>query len=220
MIDVKKILGKDEPQTENLAASMREDERKALGQWVVESYRTDKRARRPWEEKRNRWYKLWLMQRKPKNSPWPDPSNGCLPLLAIASNHFHARSYQAMTAAPDTVHTFPTEPNDFGRAKRIRGFMNWQIQHEMEEWEEEHDKLCLGVPLNGVALKKYQYDSELERPVSEYVSAMNVILPYRTKNLKIARRIVHEIREHYDILKMKSQKSKGYYVDFNKVSEG
>jgi len=219
MNDVKKILGKDEPTTENLAASMREDERKAIAKWVVASYDTDKRARKPWEDKRNRWYKLWLMEREPKNTPWPGCSNVCLPLIAVSCNQFHARSYQAMTAAPEVVQTLPTEPNDFGRAKRVRGFMNWQIQHDMEEWEEEHDKLCLGVPLNGVAFKKYQYDGTLERPVSEYVSAMNIILPYRTKNLRTARRVTHEIREHYDNLSMKNKKSKGYYVDFNKVSK-
>src|SRR3990167_6641206 len=69
MSEVKKILAKDEPTTENLAASMREAERKAIAKWVVESYNTDKRARKPWEDKRNRWYKLWLMEREPEFVP-------------------------------------------------------------------------------------------------------------------------------------------------------
>ena len=205
--------------SENLVKSWREDERKAIAQFVVDAYDTDKRGRKSWEEKRNRWYKLWLMHREPKNDPFPNASNVCLPLLSIACNQFASRSYQAMTSAPEYVQTLPVEPNDVSRSKRVRGFMNWQLMHDMEEWEEEHDKLCLGVPLNGVAFKKYQYDGTLERPVSEYVSAMNIILPYRTKNLRTARRVTHEIREHYDNLSMKNEKSKGYYVDFNKVSK-
>ena len=204
--------------SENLVKSWREDERKAIAQFVVDAYDTDKRGRKSWEEKRNRWYKLWLMHREPKNDPFPNASNVCLPLLSIACNQFASRSYQAMTSAPEYVQTLPVEPNDVSRSKRVRGFMNWQIMHDMEEWEEEHDKLCLGVPLNGVAFKKYSYDSKNERPVSEYVSAMNVILPYRTKNLRTARRITHEIWIHYDELKMKEERNKGYYVDFDKVS--
>lgn len=202
----------------NLAASWKEEERKKIGQWVVDAYDTDKRSRQKWEDKRNRWYKLWLMQREPKNDPFPNASNVCLPLLSVACNQFHSRSYQATTSAPEYLQTLPTEPNDVSRSRKVKDFMNWQIMHDMEEWEEEHDKLCLGVPLNGVAFKKYRYDAKNERPVSEYVSSMNVILPYRTKNLRTARRITHEIWEHYDTFKMKNDREKGYYVDFDKVS--
>lgn len=215
-MDENKILKSAEGS--NLAASWKEEERKKIGLWVKDSYDMDKRGRVQWEDKRNRWYKLWLMHREPKNDPFPGASNVCLPLLSIACNQFHSRSYQAMTSAPEYVQTLPTEPNDVARSKRVRGFMNWQIMHDMEEWEEEHDKLCLGVPLNGVGFKKYRYDPKNERPQSEYVSSVNVILPYRTKSLRTARRITHEIWIHYDDLLMKKQQDKSYYVDFDKVT--
>ena len=208
----------DKP-VDNLATVMNEEERKAIAKWVVESYETDKKARRGWENKRNRWYKLWLMHREPKNDPWPNASNVCLPLLSVSCNQFHARSYQAMTAAPEIVQALPTEPNDVQRAKRVRQFMNWQMMNDMEEWEEEHDKLCLGTPLNGISFKKYYYNGEHERPEGEYVSAMNIILPYRTKNLRTARRITHEIWIHYDELQMKHERNRKYYVDFKNVSK-
>lgn len=206
------------PSIVNLATQWPETERKNIARAVCQQYRDDKAGRKEWEDKRNRYYKLWLGHREPKTEPWANASNVCLPLLAVACNQFHARSYQAFFAPPLFVKAMPVGMNDITRSKNVESFMNWQILYDMKDYEDETDKLLLNVPISGTNFKKVYYDPENERPVSEYISGVNVVLPYRTKNLDSARRIVHEIYLHYDELMMRNQRP-GFYVDFDKVSE-
>ncbi len=196
---------------------MSAEERKKIAQAVCEWYRTDKDGRKDWEDRRNEWYKLWLMHREPKNEPWPGCSNVCLPLIPIACNQFHARSYQAMTSAPGVVKCLPVQDNDVARAKKCADFMDWQVMNDIPDWEDDHDKLLLNIPINGTAFKKASYNKKKETPVFEYVSAMNVILPYRTSKLENARRIIHELWKHYDEMEMGA--FDGLYVDFDKVQK-
>ncbi len=212
-----KALSPEDKNVTNLASKMKKEDREKIGREVCENYDTDKKGRSSWEDKRNRWYKLWLMERDPKTEPFPGCSNICTPLLAVACNQFHGRSYQAFFSPPKIVKSLPVAPNDVERALRVEDLMNWQTMYEMEEFEEEQDKLLLSVPINGHAFKKTYYDSVKERPVSEFVSAMDIYLPYRTKNLESARRITHALFRHYDEWAVRNQK-KGFYVDFDKVN--
>jgi hypothetical protein len=203
----------------NLAAKWGAEDRKKIARAVCQWYQDDKLGRKDWENKRDRWYKLWLMHREPKSEPWPGCSNVCLPLLAIACNQMHSRSYQAMFNPPQVVKTMPVGENDVTRSKNVEGFMNWQVMYDMPDFEEEHDKLLLNIPISGTNFTKSCYDAENERPSVEYVSGVNVILPYRTRNLESARRICHELWLHHDELAMRNATKKGYYVDFDKVPE-
>jgi len=203
----------------NLAVDMKPDERKKIAKMVIENYLNDKDGRKDWEDKRNRWYRLWLGIKQPKTKPWPGASNVNLPLLAIATNQFGARSYQAMFSPPEYVKTLPVEENDVQRAKDVSMFMNWQTMHDMDDFEEDHDKLLMNTPISGTNFMKCYYDRLGKKPVSEYVSGMNVILPYRTKKIEKARRITHENWIHYDELRMRNARSKDFYVDFEEVSE-
>jgi len=201
----------------NLVDKIPEDTQKEIAEEIKRHYDIDIQARSDWEAKRNRWYKLWTTERDEKNEPWPGCANICIPMLAMASNQFHARSYQSVFAPPGMVKTIPVGSNDVDRAKRVEKFLNWQTLYEMEEYEEVFDKLLLQLPVNGVAFKKLYYDADLERPVSEYISALDLVLPYGTKRLENARRIVHRLWLYYDELQDRSEQ--GIYENFNKLNE-
>ena len=212
-------LNPSSPKNQNLAATYTAEERKKIAQTVCEWWRTDKDGRNDWEKRRNEWYKLWLMHREPKTEPWPNASNVCLPLIAIACNQFHARSYSAMFSAPGVVKCLPVLANDVARSKKCEQFMDWQVLNDIPDYEDEKDKMLLNVPINGTAFTKGRWDDKGQRPVFEYASAMNVLLPYRTKNLQTARRITHELWLHYDEMGVRNRIKDGYYVDFDKVSK-
>lgn len=209
----------EDPKNPNIASKLKKEERERIAREVCEDYRTDKDGRKDWEDRRNRWYKLWLGQKDKKTDPWPDASNVCLPLLAVACNQFHARSYQAFFSPPEFVQCLPVVGNDVKRAKDVEAFMNWQVMFDMPEYEDETDKLLLNVPISGTNFKKVYYDREHERPCSDYVSGVNVVLPYRTTSLASARRLVHEIWMHYDEMALKNTLRDGYFIDFDKVTE-
>jgi|GEM_PF-2518870 len=211
----KLLKSPEDPGLKNVAKLLKKEEREKIGNMVVETYNQDVKDRMPWEEKRNRYYKLWMCHRDKKTTPWPDASNVCLPLLAVACNQFHGRAYQAFFAPPQFAKVIPVGLNDVDRAKRAEDFTNWQIKYDMEEFEEETDKLILNTAIGGTNFKKVWYDSKNQRPVSEYVSGVDLVLPYRTRNMKSARRKTHRLFRHYDELERKA--TNGFYVDFAKV---
>jgi len=203
--------------TVNLVSQFDEEELKKIGNKVYDDYHNDLQSRSEWERKRNKWYKLWACERDEKNTPWPNASNVCIPMLSTAVNQFHARSYQSIFAAPGFVKAIPVGKLDHTRSKLVEAFMNWQINYEMEEYEEVMDKLLLQLPIDGVAFKKIFYDVENERPRTEYIPALDLVLPYRTKSLATARRITHRLWLHYD--ELQDRDDLGLYENFEKISD-
>lgn len=192
----------------NLVKNIPFEERVKIALQIKTDYDQDIDDRSEWEEKRAKWYKLWACKRDKKDHPWPNASNVCVPLLATACNQFQARAYQSIFAAPGMVKALPVGDNDKKSAKKIEKFLNWQTQYDMEEYEEVFDETLLSVPINGVAFKKFDWDSEGEKPRSNFVSAIDIVLPYKTKRLRdgskqAARRVVHRIWEHFDVIEDK-----------------
>ncbi|HTG45203.1 MAG TPA: hypothetical protein VK633_11800, partial [Verrucomicrobiae bacterium] len=164
--------------------------------------------------------KLWMTRRDPKNSPFPNASNVCLPMLAIACNQFHARSYQAMFTPASFLKTIPIGMADQRRATSVESVMNWQLLYDIEDYEDEFDKLLLGVPINGMGWKKLGWDHDNDRPTTTYVTATDIILPYRTRNMASFRRLTNRLWPHYDELEMRAEKNPDRYLDFDKVKKG
>jgi hypothetical protein len=110
-------------------------------------------------------------------------------------------------AAPGIVKALPVSKNDIKRAENVEKYENWQVMYEMEEYEDVMDRLLLMKSIYGVGVKKLYYDPIKQRPVTEYISVLDFIVPYRTKSLETARRKTHRLWLHYDeLLKRKEKK--------------
>ena len=72
--------------------------------------------------------------------------------------------------------------------------MNYMITEQMDEYTPEFDQLLFYLPLAGSTFKKIYYDEVLERAVSKFVPAEDLILPYYTTSLLDCERITHIIR--------------------------
>ena len=201
----------------NIAGEIPEEKRTEIALEICQQYDDDLQSRSEWEENRDKWYKLWACIRDKKSTPWPGASNVCIPLLATAANQFHARSYQSIFAAPGMVKAIPQGKNDVRRARNVEKYMNWQIIYEMTEYEEVFDKLLQQLPINGVGFKKLYYDKTKKRMVSEYISPLDLVLPYKTKDLETARRITHRIWLHLDELDERNRA--GLYQNYDKIIE-
>jgi hypothetical protein len=68
------------------------------------------------------------------------------------------------------------------------------ITEQMEEYTPEFDQLLFYLPLAGSTFKKIYYDEVLERAVSKFVPAEDLVLPYYTTSLVDCERITHVIR--------------------------
>ena len=202
----------------NLAESFSEEEVKRIVAKVLDGYETDMGAREEWVSKRNRWFELWACQPDDKRRlPWKGAANVTLPLTAASIQQFASRAYMSIFGADDILKVVPTEPNDKHRARRVEQFMNWQMLVEMDEYEEQWDRMLHELPITGTCFKKNYWDFEEQRPVSKFISSIDVVVPYDTQDLKQARRITHRLFQHLEQIERLAEQ--GFYVNADQVEQ-
>lgn len=181
-------------QNTNVAASLDEDTLTKIGNDVVEGYNDDKQSRSEWEKKAKEYFELALQVAKEKSFPWPKASNVKFPLVSIAAMQFGARAYPTLVPSTGKIvqmRVLGKDPDGqkFQRAQRVSTHMNYQLTVQMEDWEEDYDKLLIMLPIIGVAFKKTYYDSSLRRNKSCLVLPQNLVVNYWTKSLEESFRI-------------------------------
>jgi len=94
---------------------------------------------------------------------------------------------------------------------RVEEDMNFQLTEKMPEYRPEHEKMLWNLPSAGSAFKKVYYDPSLERQVSIFIPAEDVILPYGVSEINTCHRITHVMRKtKNDLLKLMNA---GFYRD-------
>jgi chaperonin GroES len=199
----------------NIAGDLSEEVQVEIAQDVIQNWRTDHDSRSDWEEKRNRWYELAICTPPKRELPWEGAANVCVPMLASAVQQFQARAYAALFAQPfpERLHAIPVEPTDAKVAKDVEHFMNWQLIVEMTEYETEFDRMLMELPIYGTTFKKTFWCTKENRPKSMYVPAADVYLPYKTAELKNARRVIQRKPEHMDEIMEAARGENPFYVN-------
>ena len=72
--------------------------------------------------------------------------------------------------------------------------MNYQLMDQMKEYEPEFDQMLFNLPLAGSTFKKVYYDEIMQRTVSKFVPADDLIVPYTATSLDDAESIIHTIK--------------------------
>ena len=96
-------------------------------------------------------------------------------------------------------------------AERVRDDMNYQLTEKMPEYRPEHERLLWGLGLCGNAFKKVYYDPSLERQVSVFVPAEDIVVPYGASSLATAPRVTHVMRKTEN--EMRKMQVAGFYLD-------
>ncbi len=177
----------------NLALGLDDKELDRIGVKVCEEYKADLDSRSDYDKRRAGWIKLFSGTRDPKNTPWENCSNTHVPLMTTACLQFHARAYEALLPSRDIAKCFSTDDRFIDNADRASRYLNYQLNYQMEEWEEETDSLLLVMPMMGSAYKKTYYDYVLKRVVSRLLGVDEFVTPYRCKRLEDAQRKTHWI---------------------------
>jgi chaperonin GroES len=190
----------------NIADTLDDEYLRKLGSQIVEDVDHDKASRQDWERRYEEALKLAAQVVEAKTYPWPGAANIKYPLLTTACVQFSARAYPALIPGTDVVKCrtigFDATGDKEGRAIRIGKHMSYQILEEMEEWEEDMDRLLVMLPVTGTEFKKTYFDPNLGRNVSQHVLAKDLIVNYWARSLETAPRKTHvlymsenEIRE-------------------------
>lgn len=199
----------------NYAEEIDEQALGGLGAEIVQQIDMDLQSREEWEEQNDMWMALAAQFLEEKNFPWPKASAVKYPLLATASLQFHARSFPALVTEQNLVkvrkHGEPSEEKN-QRAERVREHMSWQILENMEEWQDDMDRLLYILPITGLVYKKVYWSPGLRRLTAPLILARDVIINYEATNFE---RAIKTHRIYMDSNEVREMMNMGVYCDVN-----
>jgi hypothetical protein len=183
---------------ENLAEVVSEEELDKIYVELTAAIENDKSAREDWEKTYTDGLKYLGMKFDDERSePFEGASGVIHPLLGESVTQFQAQAYKELLPPQGPVKTQVVGEYNSAveeQAQRVREFMNYQITHVMEEYDEELDQMLFYLPLAGSAFKKVYYDENMQRAVSKFVAPEDLIVPYYTTDLESCPRITHLIK--------------------------
>ena len=199
----------------NIAELLNEDELDEIGTKCIDAYNDDLASREEWEDTNEEWMKLTTQTVESKSYPWPNASNVKYPLLATAALQFHARAYPSLVPDTRVVKTRIMGKDDAqqtkrARAERIATHMSYQLLYQMEDWQEDMDRMMYILPIIGVAFKKTYYSPDKAANVSELVLPQDLIINYFAPDFIKARK---SHRMYIDQNAMVEYQNLGVYLD-------
>jgi len=151
-----------------------------------------------------------------RTEPWEGACGVYHPLLSEALVKFQAETMMSIFPASGPVKTLvigKETPEKKNASERVRDDMNYQLTEAMPEYRPETERMLWGLGLAGNAFKKVYYDPNLERQVSMFVPAEDMVVPYGAPSLEAAERVTHVMRKNENELR-KLQVS-GFYRDID-----
>ena len=181
---------------------------------LTSQYESNNNSRKDWRENYEKGLQLLGYKYEERTEPFRGASGVTHPILAEAATQFQAQAYNELLPPSGPVRTVvmgAVDKKKEQQAHRVKEFMNYYLMNEMQEYTPEFDQMLYYLPLAGSAFKKVYYDSALNRPVSTFVPATDLIVPYETSNLETCPMITHRI--DMNVNDLRKQQIAGFYLD-------
>jgi hypothetical protein len=182
----------------NLAEEMDESALVKLAGDLVGDFETDIASRKDWIQTYVDGLELLGMKIEERMEPWPGACGVYHPILAESLVKFQAETMMSTFPAAGPVKTQvigKETPETKASAERVQNDMNYQLTEVMKEYRPEHERMLWGLGLSGNAFKKVYEDSSLQRQVSMFCPAEDVVVPYGASSLEAAERVTHVMRK-------------------------
>jgi len=177
----------------NTASLLDETELADIGRKAVTGYKSDDESRAEWKRRNAEGMKLAMQLFEQKDFPFENASNVMYPLISIAAIQFASRAYPNLIPGWDIVRSKVVGSDVDGtkadKAMRVETHMNYQLNEEMTEWEDETDRLLTVIPILGCCFKETYWSKNLKRNVSTYLHPDDLIMHYRSKSMATVPRI-------------------------------
>ena len=183
---------------DNLAEELDEQYMGQLASDLLEDFTNDLNSRKDWLENYVDGLELLGLKIEQRSEPWEGACAVYHPLLSEALVKFQAETMMETFPAAGPVKTSiigKETPECLEASQRVQENMNYQLMDMMPEYRPEHERMLWGLGLAGNAFKKVYYDPALERQVSLFVPAEDMVVPYGASNLETAERITHVMRK-------------------------
>ena len=204
----------EEDFNENLAEVMDEGALQSLAGELAGDIDNDIASRKDWETMYKDGITLLGLKFEERTEPWDGACGVFHPMITEAVVRFQSETIMETFPAKGPVRTKiigKDTPEKKAAAVRVEEDMNYQLTEKMPEYRSEHEKMLWNLPSAGSAFKKVYYDPSLERQVSIFVPAEDIIIPYGTSELNTCHRLTHRMRKtKNELIKLMNA---GFYRD-------
>jgi chaperonin GroES len=198
----------------NLAEYIDDSELISIVTELMGDYDDDISSRKDWIQTYVDGLELLGLKIEERSEPWEGACGVYHPLLSEALVKFQAETMMATFPASGPVRTQiigKETPDKKDSAQRVQEDMNYQLMDVMKEYRPEHERMLWGLGLSGNAFKKVYYDPNLERQVSLFVPAEDIVVPYGASDLESAERVTHVMRKTEN--ELRRLQVSGFYRD-------
>jgi hypothetical protein len=213
-------IEKEEPSDEdfdaNLAEYMSEAELTELSGNLIGEFDEDVSSRKDWVQTYVDGLQLLGMKIEERSEPWEGACGVYHPLLSETLVKFQAETIMAIFPAAGPVKTQiigKETPEKKAAAERVQDDMNYQLTDVMQEYRPETERMLWGLGLSGNAFKKVYFDPSLDRQVSMFVPAEDLVVPYGAASLAQSPRITHVMRKTKN--ELRKLQVGGFYRDID-----
>jgi hypothetical protein len=198
----------------NLAEYMSGAELTELSGDLLGEFDEDVSSRKDWIQTYVDGLQLLGMKIEEKSEPWEGACGVYHPLLSETLVKFQAETIMAIFPAAGPVKTQiigKETPEKKAAAERVQDDMNYQLTDVMQEYRPETERMLWGLGLSGNAFKKVYFDPSLNRQVSMFVPAEDLVVPYGAASLAQSPRITHIMRKTKN--ELRKLQVAGFYRD-------
>mgnify|MGYP003664883643 FL=1 len=220
-IEGEEQVGEETPEQDfnaNLAEDMDETTLKEMGSDLIEEYKKDRASRKEWEDAYIKGLDLLGTKYQEVTKPFKGASGVTHPLLAESVTQFQAQAYKELVPSDGPVRTQVIglqTPATEQQAERVKDYMNYLLMEEMEDYTTDMDQMLFYLPLSGSTFKKIYFDALQDRPVSKFIPAEDLVVPYYASDLKDCERITHVIKMTSNEVTKKM--AAGFYRDIDLI---
>ena len=197
-IILEKESEQDDDFSDNLAEYMSAGKLAEIASDLISDVDSDESSRKDWMQTYVDGLELLGLRIEIRTEPWEGACGVYHPLLSEALVKFQAETVMETLPAAGPVKTAVIgreTPEKMQAADRVQKDMNYQIMEKMPEYRPEHERMAWGLGLSGNAFKKVYFDPNLNRQVSIFVPAEDLIVPYGSSDLRSAERVTHVMRK-------------------------
>ena len=216
ILEIKPDEETDDAFEANLAEQLDEAVLQSLASDLVADYGDDVAGRKDWMQTYVDGLELLGLKIEERSEPWEGACGVYHPILAEALVKFQSETMMATFPAAGPVKTKiigKETPAKKASAERVQEDMNYQLTDVMKEFRPEHERMLWGLGLAGNAFKKVYFDPHLDRQVSMFVPAEDLVVPYGASDLDSAERVTHVMRKTEN--ELKRLQHAGFYRDID-----
>ena len=200
----------------NLAEELDDGVLASIAEELLGDVESDVAARKDWIQTYVDGLELLGLKIEERSEPWEGACGVYHPLMSEALVKFQAETMMSIFPAAGPVKTQiigKETPEKKAAAERVQDDMNFQLTDVMSEYRPETERMLWGLGLSGNAFKKVYFDPTMDRQVSMFVPAEDIIVPYGASNLASADRITHVMRKTEN--EVKQLQIAGFYRDID-----